>query len=71
MSSQGGVTTGIGIEALAARLYPNDSDIVRMVTRSAVAPATTTGSGWADTFAATTVADFVGSMTGQERGGQG
>jgi HK97 family phage major capsid protein len=44
-----------------------DDEITRMVhglvTRTAATPATTTGSGWADTLVQTSIADFIQSLT--------
>jgi len=46
-----------------ARLYPNDK-ATALITRAAVAPATMTTSGWADTLAQTALADFIETMGG-------
>jgi hypothetical protein len=43
------------------RLWPQDSD-TGLIVKAAVTPATITGSGWANTLAATALADFVVSM---------
>ena len=40
-----------------------DDASAKLILRAAVDPATTTGSGWASTLAATAVADFVGGLT--------
>jgi hypothetical protein len=57
----------------ARRLWPNDirgaKAISDIVNRSATVPATTTGSGWADSLAATAVADFISTMGGGSAAG--
>jgi hypothetical protein len=53
------------LEQVCARTYPNDSQVPRLVSKGAVNPASTTGSGWADSLAHTVTGDFVASMTGQ------
>jgi hypothetical protein len=52
---------------IAARHYANDRN-VELVTRAAVSPATITGSGWADSLAQTSVADFMLAIGPQSAG---
>jgi hypothetical protein len=51
----------------ARRIYPDD-DNVRLMTRAAVSPATITTSGWADSLAATSLADFLLNIGGISAG---
>lgn len=44
------------------QLYPNDTEALRILQRAAVDPATTTGSGWADTLVQTAVRAFLGHV---------
>jgi hypothetical protein len=60
--------TSLSLEQLASRLYPNDDRLPGMVTRGAVAPATTTTTGWAAELSQNLVADFVGSLGAQSAG---
>src|SRR5512133_3095360 len=51
-------------EAVAAKTYPNDGQVPRLVSKSAVSPASTGTTGWAAELAASITNDFVTSMTG-------
>jgi hypothetical protein len=50
-----------GAEKIAKRLWPDDR-ATELVLRSAVVPADTATSGWASQLAATSIADFVGTL---------
>jgi hypothetical protein len=52
---------------VAARSYPGDRG-TELLTRAAVVPASVTGSGWADSLAATSTADFLISIGPQSAG---
>jgi hypothetical protein len=54
-------------EHIAASYYPKDYAVAEL-TRAAVVPASVTGSGWADTLAQTSVADFMISIGPQSAG---
>src|SRR4051812_25813627 len=54
--------SSLSVDQLASRMFPNDSMVGRMVTRSAVAPALTTTTGWAAELSPTLVSDFLGSL---------
>src|SRR5262245_54954458 len=49
-------------EHIAKSLWGDDQP-TQLILRGAVVPASTTGAGWANTIAATAVADFVSSLT--------
>jgi hypothetical protein len=51
----------------ARRIYPDDNN-VQLMTKSAVTPATIAGSGWADSLAATSLADFLLNIGGVSAG---
>src|SRR5215212_11596734 len=50
-------------EDIAAKIYGKD-DAGTILTRAAVSPAMTTTSGWASQLVATSVSDFIGSLSG-------
>lgn len=52
---------GESAEDIARQLWGDDQPTL-LILRGAVSPATTTGAGWANTFAATAVVDFVASL---------
>jgi Phage capsid family len=52
---------GASAEDIARSLW-GDDEPTRLILRAAVVPASTTGAGWANTIAATAVADFVASL---------
>jgi hypothetical protein len=53
---------GSSVEQIVRALWSDGADITSLVLRSAQVPATTTGSGWANTLAGTAVGDFVSSL---------
>jgi hypothetical protein len=50
------------VEKVAKSRWPDDEVTLRLLTRATSTPASTTGSGWADTLATAVVADFVASL---------